>query len=321
MPAEPPSRQKVSYQEFRVEVLNLSTVRVTRPRNVTLQGTVRWDPLTEEMFKVFTRQLDEGRIKYRQELVVIGSYLYRVLFDLRVAQAFEDDFENVRAKRAMGQVMRLKLEFQSDAEKLARLPWEYLFASDWDGSKGRFIGTEPQLVLTRFVPLARNEAGQAGEADGRVLRILAAVSAPTEEPAPDSSGPEPETNPMTIVDAGPVIKQLTALRDAHPDRFELKTLDFPTQRSLAQCVKDFQPHVVHFIGHGKVEGDEGFLAMLEENEDKKRKIACWVDDVTFASCFRDTTAPRLVFLQACEGARTKSYSAFSGFLHVLKPRE
>jgi len=308
--------RRVSYQEFRVEVRNLSKVKVTRPGGTTLEGNVRWDRLTKDLLEVFDRQLAEGRINYRQELTVIGSHLYRTLFSDRVAQAFEDDFAYVRKKKNFEEiVMRLKLEFHPDADELAKLPWEYLYAVESDGSKGRFIAAEEQLVLTRFVPLDRN---YPDDPDDRRLRILAAVSAPVRELTPDSSPAEPDYQDLGPIKADPVISQLTSLEKEQPDRFQVKKLDSPTQRALADCVGEFKPHVLHFIGHGKygVRHDEGYLAMIQEDD---RETACWVDDESFADCFREWPPP-LVFLQACEGARTESYNIFRGMALRHLPR-
>lgn len=225
-----------------------------------------------------------------------------------MAQAFEDDFAYVRKKKNFEEiVMRLKLEFHPDADELAKLPWEYLYAVESDGSKGRFIAAEEQLVLTRFVPLDRN---YPDDPDDRRLRILAAVSAPVRELTPDSSPAEPDYQDLGPIKADPVISQLTSLEKEQPDRFQVKKLDSPTQRALADCVGEFKPHVLHFIGHGKygVRHDEGYLAMIQEDD---RETACWVDDESFADCFREWPPP-LVFLQACEGARTESYNIFRG---------
>ncbi len=79
----------------------------------------------------------------------------------------------------------------------------------------------------------------------------------------------------------------------------------PTKLSLAEKVKQLQPHVLHFIGHGQYRRGEGYLALVKDD----LKTARWVNEMDLADCFLDYQ-PRLIFLHACQGAHAESYKAF-----------
>ncbi len=85
----------------------------------------------------------------------------------------------------------------------------------------------------------------------------------------------------------------------------------PTRGELESKLREFRPHVIHFIGHGKFEDEQGWLALEDE---KDHEVADWITDDTFASNLTqgEFPRPRLVFLDACEGAYSSSYEAFRG---------
>lgn len=307
----PAAEQKPYYLEFRVEVQDLSTVKVTRTSGTKLypDGKVFWNQLAEDTISVFDTQLAEGRTRGRLELEVIGGHLFRTLFDDAVARAFLDDLAEVERRRSQGDpvIMRLKLEFQPQADRLASLPWEYLYAMEPDGSTGHFIAAVEQLVLTRFVPMAK--ATGSGPTDR--IRVLAVVSTPERGPDPGGPADGPPEVPLGEVKYQEVLDQINGLRTENPLRFQVEVLDAPpTQRSLTEKIKQFQPHVLHFIGHGGYDWKNrtGMLALVTDDDPK---VALWVDDVTFAGCLGGQP-PLLVFLQSCQGAHSDSYRTFRG---------
>lgn len=297
--------QKTQYVEFRVEVLDEHHVQAIRPSKSKLPGAVRLDPLTEKTLDVFDTQLADGRIARRDELEVIGAHLFRTLFDDTVAQAFRDDWADARSKP--GVIMRLKLEFRPAAAKLARLPWEYLFATEDTESRGRFIAGVQQLVLTRFVPMERNEADNARGPDQR-LRILVVVSAPDSGRDPSRRPGDPTISDLGTIDYEPVTKEIKKLEESDPARFLVDRLNAPNPRSLTEKVRDFRPDVLHFIGHGYLTDKAWWLAMVDERDPT---TALWADDATVTECLVDWP-PKLVFLQSCKGARTESHDFFRG---------
>jgi CHAT domain len=304
------AEQKPYYLEFRVEVQDLSTVKVTRTSGSKLypDGKVFWNQLAEDTISVFDNQLAQGRARGRDELRVIGGHLFRTLFDDAVARAFLDDLAEVERRRSQGDpvIMRLKLEFQPQADRLASLPWEYLYAPEPDGTPGHYIAADEQLVLTRFVPMAK----VAGSRTTEKIRVLAVVSTPERGPDPSSRDDPPPEVTLGEVKYQEVLDQINGLQTENPERFEVKVLDVPpTQRSLTKKIKDFQPHLLHFIGHGSYDWNQtGMLALVRDDDPK---VALWVDDMTFAECLGGQP-PLLVFLQSCQGAHSDSYRRFRG---------
>ena len=103
---------------------------------------------------------------------------------------------------------------------------------------------------------------------------------------------------------------LTELQAESHGRIRVTELRDPDKLALNTALADCQPHIVHFIGHGRYRERAGALAFVKKTA--RGPQATWLSDTAFADCFRDVTAPRLIFLHACEGARSESYEAFSG---------
>ena len=116
---------------------------------------------------------------------------------------------------------------------------------------------------------------------------------------------------MGDVKAQPVIQMLEELQKASAGRITVDTLLQPDKRMLTDALVKLKPHVVHFIGHGRYKGEAGALAFVRKSVSGDTEAA-WLSDTAFADCFGEITPPRLIFLHACEGARSDSYEAFSG---------
>jgi CHAT domain len=115
---------------------------------------------------------------------------------------------------------------------------------------------------------------------------------------------------MNIVESDPLVGTIDDLKNQlGPEAIQVEQLEKPTKVSLTHKVQGSEPfHVVHFVGRGKYENDRGYLALMSADDEKK---AAWMKDTDLADMFRKC-APRLIFLHACEGARSESYTAFRG---------
>src|SRR5216684_2335075 len=164
----------MSYPEFRVIVENKSSIRIIRPDGTTPKGAIDQDEMKKQTIKFFHKMLADGNISSRDELIVLGSYLYELLFDSEASSVFKEDFDNVKRD----EYLRLVLEFEKDADELAEFPWEYIYYSPrrgW-GQQGFFLANESKLILTRHVPLDKRLKNL--EPDNKPLRILIVVSKP-----------------------------------------------------------------------------------------------------------------------------------------------
>jgi hypothetical protein len=296
----------VEYREFRIQIRNrheTAVVRGTIPMNPS--PPVPMDRLAERTINVLARYLAMGRMETREELVVLGTHLFAGLVDDRVRDELAKELDNVR--KNPNTVLRLVLEFAEEARELAELPWEYLYFPDNvdDRGQGFFIAADPEsrLILARHVPVLQDL-----EAADRPLRILVVVSQP--EVIPEG---EPE---LKGVQAEPIVNAIDRLAADSNGGIKFDVLRQPTKESLTARVGLFEPHVVHFLGHGRyVPNAGGSLAFVADD----KKTLSWISDQDLPDCFAPqvepgvrTTPPRLVFLHACEGAHSDSYEAFRG---------
>jgi CHAT domain len=264
-----------------------------RPNRMNDDVPVPMDELTERTIRVLSHYLADGSMHSKEQLAVLGAHLFRALFDKNLQAAFKKDLDSVKDSTA---VLRLILEFKRDARELAELPWEYIYFPEGEHGAGFFIAAEPEsrLILARHVPLSIEDL----EPTPQPLKILVVVSQPTIVPEGEELGD---------VLAGSVVQALEKLKVDHPGAIQTEQLDQPTRRSLAARVGEFKPHVVHFIGHGKYDRENGgSLAFVQEDG----QTLAWVNDDELPNFF--IPKPRLIFLHACMGAHTESYEAFRG---------
>jgi hypothetical protein len=107
------------------------------------------------------------------------------------------------------------------------------------------------------------------------------------------------------------------LEELIEDRAEtrLRTMDYEwkaTPERFKKAVRDFEPHIIHFTGHGRAVARGGQLAFVQPGG-----APDWVDDRDFASWVAESSALKLVFLQACESALPDPYVGVSGVARAV----
>lgn len=297
----------MEYKEFKVIVQNEDSVRIIRPDQTHPEGNIDKSPLRRRTIKIFHKWLAKGSITTSEELKVLGAHLFELLFDEKISSYFKADFDSVKQEGASR--LRLVLEFEEKAVRagLAELPWEYIYYPGRPPEPGFFLATENKLILTRYVtrvaPLKDLMPHQ------KPLSILLVVSRPDREP----NGTD-----LDVIQAEETIKAIQGLKKSRLGQaITVKTLYDPGHAELEKTLREIKPHVMHFIGHGYLDkAGKGWLA-LTQGQGKGRKVAAWISDELFASCLTnrdddDYSPPRLVFLHACEGARSSSYETFGG---------
>lgn len=237
----------------------------------------------------------------REDLEILGMHLYNILFDkenrgqgMSVREAFETTYNNFEKAQAENPDARLRLVliFEKKARTLASYPWEFIFMPT--KPKGFFLaGQKTELILTRFVPESVSE--DKIEPDDSHLKILIAFSHPSK---------------LRQIIAEKVIKAITDLQKC--GSIEVAFQDNPTYDTLKEQIEGFRPHVFHFIGHG----EPGKIALFREQEEietndeyRERGDAEWIDSGTVSRLFGEHP-PRLVFLHACNGAKSGSLESF-----------
>jgi hypothetical protein len=277
----------MAYVELQIIVQGNGQVRARKQGGGEVGGEFRLSPLHKNLIAIFDRWLREKKISRRQELAGLGSLLYQSLFDDDVGRFFKQSLDSVTGSDRL----RLQLVFHQAAADLAGVPWEFLYYPDRESQRGFFLATHPKLVLSRYIPLGVDRPDLGAD---EALRFLVVVS------QPQGVGP---------VIAPPVIEAIENLSETH--RITVRLLENPTIDEFIEAVEHDQPHVLHFMGHGKFDG-EGSIALRQYSE----SAAAWVTDNTFAEYFQ-RFQPRLVVLHACQGGEVDFTNNFSGLAPQL----
>jgi hypothetical protein len=241
-----------------------------------------FDALRLKTIGVFVSRLDTADMR-RKELETLGEHLYAGLFTGAVRDFVEDVLNPKERDRVL---LRLTLP-QPDKEEMtlddqfAVLPWEYLFCPGIGGGNPFFVTQQAKLVLSRYMPLELygKEAGKAEP----VLRIGLVVASPRDE----------EYSPIV---AGSVVEAVEGLD--RRDDVSVHVLEDPTPNGIEQWLRDFQPHVMHFIGHGGYDrGERSAKLVLLDEHGESRDVA----DSEFGQYLQAHT-PTIVVLHLPEGA-------------------
>lgn len=219
-----------------------------------------------------------------------GTRLYDVVFTGPVGQAL---LRSLDAARRAGQGLRIRLRL-GDVPELADLPWEYLYAREL----GRFLALSDETPLLRYIELAQDERPLAVVPP---LRIVAVISDPSDVAKLD-------------VEQEWVLLQ-EALRDLQGrEQVALERLEQATLRALQDRLRQGDVHVLHFVGHGffDAQHSQGGL-VFEDDLGNSRRVSA----EQLGTLLHDQPALRLVFLNACEGARGASSSPFAGVAQKL----
>ena len=224
---------------------------------------------TDELFREFGRRLFDALLADP-----IGN-LYRTSLGL-----------------AQGAGKRLRLRLRIEPSEISALPWEYLYDPDADLP----LAISPNQCLSRYVPIS--ETVRTLEVNPP-LRVLIVISDPSDL---SSYG-------MPALDASREIDWIQEALRQREDAGQVKTdvLPHAIAADLREKLRTFRPHVVHFIGHGGFQNDQGML-VIEDDERKTRLIS----DKQFREFFLGADDAKLVILNACQGATQSSVRALSG---------
>jgi hypothetical protein len=114
---------------------------------------------------------------------------------------------------------------------------------------------------------------------------------------------------MPALDAGQEAQRIRTALQPRETAGQVKTdvLPHAIAADLREKLRTFRPHVIHFIGHGGFQDDQGMLVM--EDDERKTRL---VSDKQFREFFLGADDAKLVILNACQGATQSSARALSG---------
>jgi len=248
-----------------------------------------------------------GRLQSRKELELLGENLYAILLDNKIGEAL---YEAIYNSPPQLKYWRVELEFKAVLYPFVSWPWEYLYCPFSRQGGGAFLAERTNFVLTRRLTTSRRARDLLVPEDQKI-RVL--FVAPSSEKLPVEYGRVLETLKALEVNSQNRIELTTLVDDPYSPEEDNKYEPQATFSNFFCKVCAIDPHVIHFIGHGKsVNNEGGQLAFLDGREQGKEH---WVGE-ELAPKLAGGTALRLVFLQACESAHPASsyipYEAISG---------
>ncbi|MCA9927639.1 MAG: CHAT domain-containing protein [Anaerolineales bacterium] len=215
------------------------------------------------------------------ELATYGQRLHTFLFgngaDFNAFLRYNDSYKRARITLAMHQ----------NAAALWRLPWEYLHDGD------------DFLALSGRFQLSRRPHGMATFPAKPVqlpLRILVVIASPDDAKLLD-----------TEEEIGVIQEALDEAQQAR--RVQVQYLDDATLSNIGDSLRDFNPHVLHYTGHGAFDKKTDRSYLLLENDDGESRPA---DIKALQPHLARADELRLVVLSGCQTAQTSDADAFSG---------
>jgi hypothetical protein len=268
-------------------------VTATSKDSETFEGPIELDQLRLATIRVFEELLLDDKIQERRHMEVLGQHLYAAI----LAGPVGNFIDQKRREVAKNDRLRVQLQFEKDVNsEIASLPWEFLYSP----TQKDFLATDPTLVLSRYLALEhKREVFKPVE---RPLRTLVVISRPVNE------------RPVLAAEVVDVIRSLNL--QGHEPVVTVEEVKQTTLEGIEEALRKHQPHIFHFIGHGKYNPTTrtGYLALV--NSENSESEHC--DDSTLIERFKESQCyPGLVFLHMCEGGMLERDSsllqAFSGF--------
>ena len=220
-----------------------------------------------------------------------GQRLYAAAFAGAVGTCLRRSLDKTQAQ---GQGLRIRLRLDQGVPELADLPWEYLFPADLN----RFLALSDETPLVRYLEVAE------GVQPLRVtppLTLLAIIANPSDVP------------PLAVEEEWRRLQ--TALAELQARRvIRLERLSPATWPALQARLRQGDVHILHFVGHGLFDSKAGTGGLIFEDAAGR---ADEVSAETLAMLLHDHAALRLIFLNACEGARSGRRDSFAGIAQHL----
>jgi hypothetical protein len=280
-----------AYEDFAVEFRRgegrVYDVRASDAAGVEATGTFVLDLDDAQLTRAVgllgrTRDIGVGE-RSAQELTAqeLGSRLAQALLADSVGALFDGA---LRRADAAGHGLRLRLSLAATPE-LLDVPWELLYR------RPTFLASQRRTPVVRYLDTGKEPPRQRIEG---VVRVLGVIANPRDLEHLDVAD---ERNRLERALASMIDDGLV----------KLDWLEPATSQGLRRTLRDGNYHVLHFIGHGGMFGDEGVL-MLEGEGGAAAPLTTTVLDNLLA----DQRSLCLVVLNSCRGARATLTDPFAG---------
>lgn len=201
-----------------------------------------------------------------EHFAVIGSYLFQLLHDCKVMQKWQEE-----KKETNGAGLRTILDIR--APELRQLPWELLY---WKPTRP-FTDARHPIVRGQL-----KFDGKLPEPEEGWLRALIVVGSNPNDPD---------------VDAEEEVLGIRSVLNEHRGTILEQVSERPTWVELQKLYGDFQPHILHFIGHGRSPNNDGNDGYLEINANVP-----WRWTVEGIGLLLQDWAPHLAIVNACRSS-------------------
>lgn len=243
-----------------------------------------------------SRDMASPRSIRKAPAINVGKDLFRSLFREEAANLFHASLGSLR-----GQHQGLRIDIAIDPRRpesasLQKLPWELLCRPE----------TEDFLCLSRRTPVVRyleaHRERRPAIARPRRLRILAVAASPADGPMLD------------------VARERAHLEEAwkgQEKNVEIVFLERGGVEELRGILLSAPFHILHFMGHGRIDTESGEGALFFERYDGIGQI---FEGRRLAQVLHDFTSLRLVVLNAChtaEAVGTQGPNPFAGVASSL----
>ena len=181
----------------------------------------------------------------------------------------------------------LRIRLRVSPPEISALPWEVLYDRD---SKA-FVSTSGKTPLTRYLEIPEPIKNLKITPPVKVLVLI-----------PEGSGLDVDKEEEIIDDA---FKKLGTVK-----KTVLKKE--VTRAEISRALLEEQYHILHFIGHGTFEADQGYLLINSEGGGEDR-----ISADQFADFFRGYPSLKLVVLNSCQGAEVSRTRELAGMAPQL----
>jgi hypothetical protein len=274
------ARPAVSYLS-----LDLKVERVGDAYRASVQSPVGEESLEGVTFSPEVRLTSPGSSDDQR----LGEQLYAAVFRDGVEDCLLRSLDQARDE---GQGLRIRLRL-GGAPELIDLPWELLRTP----KRSRFFALNSRTPILRYLEQPEPVAPLSITTPVRVLVMIANP---------------PGTETLDVGAEWNKLRQGTAAAE-RGGYLELEQVSEPTLGSLTDHLRDAECHVFHFIGHGAFLPGEDVGALLMQDEGGGPRLVTGETLGTLLWGYeRDREPPRLVVLNACEGAKTGAADPFAG---------
>ena len=240
-------------------------------------------PLDDEAFSDVVYYLRE-LIATSHHAEQLSTQLRDFLFPPAVWNLYVSSLATVKERHKKG--LRIRLHFSLDSSpELSQIPWEYC------------AGDRTYLALNETTPVVRyiqTDRPLTPIAIPEMVRILIVMASPK------------DLQPLKVEEEEKRVRQALTPLEAR-GQVLVQVVPHTTRRKLFKHFSTFNPHILHFVGHGELNKD-GEGTLLLENEVGESDA---IDARRMLVLLQDSNV-RLVILNACETAATSEGKALMG---------